>query len=461
MTAQRRLHPIDSDGPGLSRVPPHNLEAEESVLGCCLLSRGALASALEIVTARDFYKPAHGDLFGLMVDLYAKGEPVDAITVGEELRRQGRLDEVGGKPYLFTLVNSVPTPGSVGHYARIVEENATLRRLCDAGSQIAEIGYALPDDVENAVAIAEGIVYDVSRRKSSQELVPLKDSLTENMEVIERLYERGSGITGVPTGFVDLDELTAGLQPSNLIVIAARPSMGKSALALAIAQNAAVETGKPSVIFSLEMSRGELVQRLMCMESRVDSNRMRRGALTDGDWPRLSMALARLAETPLFIDDTPNVTALELRAKARRQASLPAGLGLIVVDYLQLMTPTKRSENRVQEVSEITRSLKILARELDVPVLALSQLSRNVEYRADKRPMLADLRESGSIEQDSDVVIFIYRDEVYDPKSTQRGIAEIAVAKHRGGPTGKVELSFLEHYTKFTNLARGYQSEPR
>ena len=768
-----RLSKITLDGPGPSRVPPHNLEAEESVLGACLLSRQAIATALETVAPEDFYKPAHAEMFKIMLDLYARGEPVDAVTLGEELRRGGNLDEFGGKPYLFTLVNSVPTPGSVGHYARIVQENATLRRLVDASQQISDLAFALPDDVEEAVDQAEDLIYQVTNRRVSEDLAHLKDLLTENMEMVEKLYERGSAITGVATGFSDLDDLTAGLQPSNLIIVAARPSMGKalaldtpiatpagwttmgeievgdevfddqgrvcqvdhvspvytdhdcyevtfddgtvivadgghewpvvvrgetavlttsgmaasahssapgkpgprwhvplaealelpeaplpvdpyvlgcwlggehagnaamatpksdrshfswefqragyrlehpaglpgkahhripvqylrasfkqrlallqgimdmagrlrdapggrvelcllngdvaaqarelvcslghhpgpvrtcsvalkagesaeglrfswtpldpvfrlarkaeplavamagsdsppvsgtrrvvsvtavasvpvrciqvgspshlylagrslipthnSALALSIAQHVAATDHRPVVIFSLEMSKMELVQRLMCSEARVDSNRLRRGALQDSDWPKLSLALGRLAEAPIFIDDTPNATIMEMRAKCRRVAS-KSGLGLVIIDYLQLMAPLRRTDNRVQEVSEISRSLKILARELDVPVIALSQLSRNVEYRADKRPLLADLRESGSIEQDADVVMFIYRDEVYHPDSPQRGIAEIHISKHRSGPIGKVELTFLEHYTKFANLARG------
>jgi replicative DNA helicase len=715
-----RLSKITPDGPGLSRVPPHNLEAEESVLGACLLSRQAIATALETVAAEDFYKPAHAEMFKIMLDLYARGEPVDAVTLGEELRRGGRLDEFGGKPYLFTLVNSVPTPGSVGHYARIVQENATLRRLIDASQQISDLAYALPDDVEEAVDQSEDLIYQVTNRRVSEDLAHLKDLLTENMEMVEKLYERGSAITGVATGFSDLDDLTAGLQPSNLIIVAARPSMGKalaldtpiatpagwttmgeievgdevfddrgrvcsvdhvspvytdhdcyevtfddggvivadgghewpvvvcgepgvlttsdmaasarssaaagsaglpwqvplaealelpeaplpvdpyvlgcwlggehtaktrmaiakadrshfswefqragyrvdkpvalprkarqripaqylrasfkqrlallqgimdtagrvrhdpggtvelcllnrdvlgqarelvcslghrpgpvrkctvalkgggtakgrrfswtpldpvfrlarkadrlardmakanarsdsprvpetrsvvsvvavasvavrciqvgspshlylagrslipthnSALALSIAQHVAATDHRPVVIFSLEMSKMELVQRLMCSEARVDSNRLRRGALQDSDWPKLSLALGRLAEAPIFIDDTPNATIMEMRAKCRRVAS-KSGLGLVIIDYLQLMAPLRRTDNRVQEVSEISRSLKILARELDVPVIALSQLSRNVEYRADKRPLLADLRESGCV----------------------------------------------------------------
>lgn len=923
-----------------SMVPPHNLEAEESVLGACLLSRQAIATALEVLAPDDFYKPAHSEMFEIMLDLYAKGEPLDAVTMGEELKRRGKLEEFGGKPYLFTLVSAVPTPGSVGHYARIVQENATLRRLIDASQQIRDLAFALPDDVEQAVDQSEDLIYQVTNRRSSEDIAHLKDLLTENMELVEKLYERGSAITGVATGFTDLDELTAGLQASNLIIVAARPSMGKalaldtpiatpdgwttmgevgvgdtvfdergrpcqvvavsevyrdhdcyevefddgavlvadaghqwattyprqgqprvvtteqmategltvrlagleqrrwyvrsaealdlpdaeldvdpyllgcrlalgdvetsgmelaeghrpeiaaelellgapaavlqkpasaipveylrasfkqrlallqgvmdvagmvigdagvtvelrldsnalleqvqhlvcslghkpgsirgwaelgageerqgwllrwnppdpvfrldskagrlaqlpegvagvtprrsvvdlrpvppvpvrciqvdspshlylagedlipthnSALALSIAQHVATNDHVPVVYFSLEMSKMELVQRLMCSEARVDSNRLRKGALHDADWPKLSLALGRLAEAPIYIDDTPNATIMEMRAKCRRVAS-KGGLGMVIIDYLQLMAPLKRTDNRVQEVSEISRSLKILARELEVPVIALSQLSRNVEYRADKRPLLADLRESGcvtadtrilradtggevtigelyetgernipvwtmnedlklvhgvmthafssgvqdvfrlrlasgralkatashpiytfdgmkplgqlaygervailgqlpepsqvasrplkapagrhgtllespevtdlaecdiawdrvvskeplgpcpvfdatvldthnfvanqtiisnSIEQDADVVMFIYRDEVYHPDSPQRGIAELSISKHRSGPIGKVELTFLEHYTKFANLARG------
>ena len=398
-----RLSKIVTEVSAPGRVPPHNLEAEESVLGACLLSRSAIATALETVVAEDFYKPAHTEMFAIMLDLYARGEPIDAVTMGEELRRQGRLEEYGGKPYLFTLVNAVPSPGSVGHYARIVSENATLRRLIEASQSISDIAYALPDDVEEAVDQAEDLVYQVTNRRVSEDLAHLKDLLTENMEMVEKLYERGSAITGVATGFTDLDDLTAGLQPSNLVIVAARPSMGKSSLALSIAQHVATAEHLPVVIFSLEMSKMELVQRLMCAEARVDSNRLRKGALQDTDWPKLSLALGRLAEAPIFIDDTPNATIMEMRAKCRRIAS-KQGLGLVIIDYLQLMAPLKRTDNRVQEVSEISRSLKILARELDVPVMALSQLSRNVEYRADKRPLLADLRESGCVTADTRIL---------------------------------------------------------
>lgn len=391
-TTQRNMR--TADGP--SRVPPHNLEAEESVLGACLLSREAIASALEILSAEDFYKPAHAEIFNSILQLYGKGEPVDAITLSEELARRGSLDQIGDKPYIHTLLQTVPTPGSATHYARIVEEHALLRRLISASHEISDMAFSMPEEVEETIDQAEDLIYQVSRRRVSADFVALKDLLTENMEMVEKLYERGSSITGLPTGFTELDEITAGLQNSNLIIVAARPAMGKSSWALTVAQHLAVNEQVPCVIFSLEMSKMELVQRMMCAEARVDSSRLRRGNLKDSDWPALSHALGRLAEAPVFIDDTPNVTVMEMRAKCRRLKS-KHGLGLVIVDYLQLMQSLKRSENRVQEVSEISRSLKILARELDIPVIAVSQLSRNVEYRSDKRPLLADLRESGCL----------------------------------------------------------------
>ena len=448
--------PVSLEGAGAAHVPPYNLEAEESVLGACLLSREAMANVLEVIRSDDFYKPAHTEMFNAMLELYGRGEPIDAVTLAEELRRRGTLEPLGGKPYIFTLVQTVPTAGSAIHYARIVEENALLRRLIDAAHNISEVAYAVPEDVEGAIDYSEDLIYKVAQRRDSQDFQPLRDLLTENMEIVEKLYEKGSSITGLPSGFTELDNITAGLQSSNLVVIAARPAMGKSAFAVSIAQHVAVDQNTPVVIFSLEMSKSELVQRLMCSEARVDSNRLRRGQLQDADWPKLSHALGRLAEAPIFIDDSASVTIMEMRAKCRRLKA-KHGLGLVIVDYLQLMQPAtanRRGDNRVQEVADISRSLKILARELDLPVIAVSQLSRNVEHRTDKRPMLADLRDSGSIEQDADIVIFIYRDEVYNPDSPQKGIAEIHIAKHRSGPIGKVDLAFLQHYTKFANLAR-------
>jgi replicative DNA helicase len=450
-----RLNTRPAEAGFAGHVPPYNLEAEESVLGACLLSREAMANVLEVVRADDFYKPAHTEMFNAMLELYGRGEPIDAVTLAEELRRRGTLEPLGGKSYIFTLVQTVPTAGSAVHYAKIVEENALLRRLIDAAHNISEMAYAVPEDVENAIDYSEDLIYKVSQRRDNQDFQPLRELLTENMEVVEKLYERGSSITGLPTGFTELDNITAGFQPSNLIVIAARPAMGKSALAVSIAQHVAVEQNTPVVIFSLEMSKMELTQRLMCAEARVDSNRLRRGQLQDADWPKLSHALGRLAEAPIFIDDTASVSIMEMRAKCRRLKA-KHGLGLVIVDYLQLMQPTSRSrgDNRVQEIGDISRSLKILARELELPVIAVSQLSRNVEHRTDKRPMLADLRDSGSIEQDADIVMFIYRDEVYNPDSPQKGIAEVIVSKHRSGPIGKIDLAFLAHYTKFANLAR-------
>ncbi|MGH2812199.1 MAG: replicative DNA helicase, partial [Actinomycetota bacterium] len=369
------------------RVPPHNLEAEESVLGACLLSREAIANVVEVVSPDDFYKPAHGEIFHSILGLYGRGEPVDAVTLSEDLRRLGIFESIGGAPYVHTLVSGVPTAGSAAHYARIVEEHALLRRLIEAAHSISEMAFAVPEEVSEAVDQAENLIYQVSRRRISEDFRELKELLTDHMELIEKLYEKGSSITGLATGFAELDKVTAGFQPSNLIIVAARPSMGKSSWAVTVAQHVAVNEQVPVVIFSLEMSKMELVQRLMCAEAHVDSNRLRRGALHDSDWPKLSLALGRLAEAPIFIDDTANLSIMEMRAKCRRLQT-KHGLGLVIVDYLQLMQPLRRTDNRVQEVSEISRSLKILARELEVPVIAVSQLSRNVEYRSDKRPLL-------------------------------------------------------------------------
>ncbi|MCA1708805.1 MAG: replicative DNA helicase, partial [Actinobacteria bacterium] len=335
-----------------------------------------------------------------------------------------------------------------------VEEHALLRRLIEASHTIEELAFSVPESVGDAVDQAENLVYQVSRRRISDDFKALRELLAENMEMVERLYEKGSSITGLASGFTEFDKITAGFQPSNLIIVAARPSMGKSSWAVSVAQHVAVQQKVPVVIFSLEMSTMELVQRLMCSEAHVDSNRLRRGALQDSDWPKISHALGRLGEAPIYIDDTAHMSIMEMRAKCRRLQS-KHGLGLVIVDYLQLMQPTRHTDNRVHEVSEISRSLKILARDLEVPVMAISQLSRNLEHRPDKRPILADLRDSGALEQDSDLVVFIYRDEVYNPDSPQKGIAEVNIAKHRNGPIGKVELTFLEHYTKFANLARG------
>ncbi len=447
-TSPRRLQPV------AGRVPPHNLDAEESLLGAMLLSRDAIAEAVECCTAEDFYKPAHAHVFSAVTSLYARGEPADPVTVAEELRRTGALEAVGDQSILLTLQVNTPSTANAGHYARIVEEHALLRRLVRVAGEIAELGYSVPEDVGMAVDRAESMVFEVAQRRVVDTMSPLRELLAQSLDHLEQLFERGEAITGVPTGYADLDERLAGLQPSNLVVVGARPAMGKTSFALGIVEHAAVKARVPVLLFSLEMSHLELTQRLLCSEARVDATRMRNGRLLESDWPKISDAIGRLGDAPIYIDDNPNQTVMDIRAKARRLKSRE-GLGLVVVDYLQLMTGRHTTENRQVEISEISRGLKVLARELSVPVIALSQLSRNLEMRADKRPVLADLRESGAIEQDADVVLFIYRDEVYNPESADRGSAEIIIAKHRNGPTGVTQLAFVDHHTRFANMARG------
>ncbi|HEX9530684.1 MAG TPA: replicative DNA helicase [Acidimicrobiales bacterium] len=438
---------------GVGRVPPHNLQAEESLLGAMLLSRDAIASAVEVVSADDFYKPAHGHVFDAVTSLYGQGEPADPVTVADELRRADLLDAIGGPATLISLQSNTPATSNAGRYARIVEEHALLRRLIGVANEIAELGYGVPEDVTSAVDRAEAMVYEVAQRRVTDTLSPIRELLHASLDRLEALFERGETITGVATGYTDLDERLAGLQPSNLVIVGARPGAGKTSFALGMVAHAAMEGNVPTLMFSLEMSHLELTQRLLCAEARVDATRMRNGRLLDSDWPKISHAIGRLGEAPIFIDDNPNITVMDIRAKARRLKSRE-GLGLVVVDYLQLMSGRSTAENRQVEVSEISRGLKILARELNLPVVALSQLSRNLESRSDKRPVLADLRESGSLEQDADVVMFIYRDELYNPDSADRGTAELIVAKHRNGPTGVAQLAFLDHYTRFANMAR-------
>lgn len=433
-------------------VPPHNLEAEESVLGACLLSKEAAGLVVDQLDVADFYKPANGQVFEAIAEVYARGEAIDQVTVADELQRRGRLEEIGGRPFLFTLIHQVPTAGSAAHYANIVTESAVLRRLIQAGDGISKLGYSYPENLEQAIGQAQDSVFALSERRTNKDFRPLGDVLSDSMEIVERLYQNGSAVTGLPTGFKDLDDITAGLHPASLVMVAARPGHGKSSLALGIAHQVAVELGRPVAFFSLEMSEIEVAQRLICMEAKIDSNSMRRGALSDSDWTRISESLGKLADAPLHIADTPHLTIMEMRAKCRR-IQARGELALVVVDYLQLMMALRRSENRVQEVSEISRSLKILARELNVPIVALSQLSRGVETRVDKRPMLADLRDSGSLEADADVVLFIYRDELYNRDTSERGVAEIQIAKHRNGPLGRVKLAFLDRYASFASLA--------
>jgi len=448
----RRLIPATGGGsPG--RIPPHNLDAEESLLGAMLLSRDAIATAMEKCSADDFYKQSHGLIFGAITSLFSQGEPADWVTVTEELRRRGALESIGDPSVFVSLQANTPSPGNAEYYASIIEELALLRRLLTVAGEITELGYSVPDDVANVLDRAEQLVFDVAQRRVVDSMTPIRELLGQSLDHLQQLFDRDETITGLATGYADLDEQLAGLQPSNLVVVGARPAMGKTSFALGMVAHAGIELNQPVLLFSLEMSHLELTQRLLCSEARVDANRMRTGKLHEADWPKIGNAISRMSEAPIFIDDNPNLTVMDIRARARRLKSRE-GLGLVVVDYLQLMTGRHGAESRQVEVSEISRGLKILARELEVPVVALSQLSRTLESRQDKRPILADLRESGSIEQDADVVLFIYRDEIYNPESADRGSAEIIVAKHRNGPTGVTRLAFLDHHTRFANMAR-------
>lgn len=437
-----------------SRVPPHNLEAEASLLGAMLLTTDAIVDASQIVEGANFYKPVHQSIFEAVRSLYDRGEAVDVITVSDELARAGVDPAVAGTGALMALSAGTPAATNAGHYARIVYDHAVLRKLITTAHDIAEIGYAQPDDVTKAVDEAETLMFNIAQGRVSDSLAFMHDLLGETLDDIEQLYDRGDAITGTPTGFVDLDRLTAGLQPNNLIVVGARPAMGKTSFALGMVAHAAMVERRPVLLFSLEMSKLELSKRLLCSEAKVDASSIRNGRLKDDDWTKLAQAMGRLGDAQLWIDDDPNITVMDIRAKARRLKSRVGDIGMIVIDYLQLMTGRSSAENRQVEVSEISRGLKILARELECPVIALSQLSRGLEQRTDKRPMLADLRESGAIEQDADVVMFLYRDDVYNADSADMGQAEVIIAKHRAGPTGVVRLAWLPHYTRFANMAR-------
>jgi len=435
-------------------VPPNNLEAEESLLGSMLLSTDATAAAIEICTAADFYKPAHGHIFGAIVALFERGEPVDAVTVADELQRSSLLEAIGDPALLVSLQANTPSVANAVHYARIVEEHSLLRRLVGVAAEIAEIGYSVPEDVTGAVDEAERMVFDLSQRRTTDTIEALRDLIGPSLDRIEELAQRSSRITGIATGYTDLDEILAGLQPSSLTIVGARPAMGKTSFALGMLSHVGVVLRRPALLFSLEMGHLELTQRMLASEARVDAQRMRTGHLHEADWAKVGTAVSRLSDATIFIDDNPNLTVMDIRARARRLRKSEGDLGLVVVDYLQLMTGRARAENRQVEVAEISRGLKILARELGCPVVALSQLSRGLEARQDKRPMLSDLRESGSLEQDADVVLFIFREEQYDPDTPidRRGMAEIIVAKHRNGPTGSAHLVFLNQYARFDNM---------
>ncbi len=436
----------------LERIPPQNLEAEECVLGSILIEESSINKVLEILQVSDFYKDAHQKVFRSMIALFEKGEAIDIITVTDCLKKMGYLEEVGGPLFIASLCEKVPTASNVTYYAKIVKEKAILRKLLEISTEIASEVYEREGDAEEFLDYAERRIFEISQYRIRPSWFHLKDILKDTFRTIEKLYSRKELVTGISTGFIELDRLTSGLQPSDFIIIAARPSMGKTSLALDIAQHAAIDQGIPVGFFSLEMSKEQLTLRMLCARSRVEMHRVRSGYLIDSDWPKLTRAAGLLTEAPFVIDDSPSLSVLELRAKARRLKS-EMNIGLLVVDYLQLMKGSTRADTREQEISEISRSLKSLSKELNIPVIALSQLSRKVEQRHGNRPQLADLRESGAIEQDADLIMFIYRDEVYNPDTSEKGIAEIIIGKQRNGPTGTVKLAFLDKYTTFENLA--------
>ncbi|MBO7747079.1 replicative DNA helicase [Paenibacillus sp. MWE-103] len=439
------------------RVPPQNMEAEQAVLGAVLLQTEALITAMERLRSEDFYLPSHQLIYEAMVDLGENNQPIDLVTLTAYLQDRQQLEEIGGVSYLAKLGNAVPTAANVDYYAQIVEEKSMLRRLIRTATNIVSDGYAAADDVGLMLSDAEARIMELSNRRSSSGFISIRDVLMEVFERVEHLYSNKGGSTGIPSGFSDLDKMTSGFQRNDLIIVAARPSVGKTAFALNIAQNVGVRSRETVAIFSLEMSAAQLVQRMICAESNVDAGRMRTGYLEGDDWEKLTMAIGSLSEAQIYIDDTPGITVADIRAKCRRLKK-ERGLGMILIDYLQLIQGRgKAGENRQQEVSEISRTLKQIARELEVPVIALSQLSRGVEQRQDKRPMMSDLRESGSIEQDADIVAFLYRDDYYDKESEKKNIIEIIIAKQRNGPVGTVELAFLKNFNKFVGLDRTHQ----
>jgi len=441
--------------PSMYKLPPQNLEAEQSILGSILLENGAISAAQEIIGKDDFYSEAHRKIYATIEELSEKNEPVDLITLSNALKNRSLLDSVGGTAYLASLVDNVPTAANVANYSRIVKEKSILRGLIGSATEIVNSCYESGSDVDQVLDSAEHRIFEISENKVRQSFSPMRDVVKATFKSIENLFNRKELITGVPTGFEKIDDMTSGLQNSDLIIVAGRPSMGKTAFALSIAQNAALDAQIPVAIFSLEMSKEQLAFRLLASEARVDSQRMRKGFLGETDWPKLTEAAGRLSEAPMYIDDTPAISVLEMKAKSRRLKA-DKGLGLIVVDYIQLMRGSNATrDSREQEISEISRSLKSLAKELQLPVIALSQLNRKVEDRPNRRPQMADLRESGAIEQDADVIAFIYRDEVYNKAddNPEKGKAEIIIGKQRNGPTGTVKLAFLNQFTAFENLA--------
>ena len=440
----------------LGKVPPHDIEAEQAVLGSMLTDKDAVIAAMEVLKPESFYREDDKAIYEAMQNLYNRAEPIDLITLKNELETMSKLEQVGGLEYLANLPEKAPTSANVQKYISIVEEKSMLRSLIKTANEIIDLGYSQSEEVEDIMDHAEKKIFDIMQKKNQKGYTPIKDVLVESFTKLEELYNRKQHITGVPTGFTDLDYRTAGLHGSELILLAARPAMGKTAFVLNIAANAAIRGKTGVAIFSLEMSKDQLVNRMLCSEAMVDSNKMRTGKLEEDDWAKLASAIGPLSESNIYIDDTPGITVMEIRTKCRK-LKLEKNIGLVIIDYLQLITGnSKRGGSREQEISEISRSLKILAKELNVPVIALSQLSRAVEQRPDHRPMLSDLRESGAIEQDADIVMFLYRDDVYNKESEKKDIAEVIIAKQRGGSTGTVDLLWMGTYTKFVNLETRY-----
>ena len=436
-------------------VPPHDDAAELAVLGAMFLDREAASLALEMLTGEDFYRPDHRQVFEAAEELYHSGVPIDMITVKNKLEEKQVFEQIGGLPFLANISTSVGSSANMRHYAAIVEEKSVLRRLIRTANNISQMSYEGKTDVNAIMDTAEKGIFDIMQNRHSDQFHHIRDIAVDSIEKIEDIYLSKGKLTGVPTGFVDFDQKTAGLQKSDLILLAARPSMGKTAFALNIIQNAAIRSNVPTAVFSLEMSREQLVNRMLCSEAMLDAQRLRTGELTDSDWADLIQAMGPLSQAPIYIDDTPGVTPMEVRSKCRR-LKVEKGLGLIVIDYLQLMSGNSRNDSRQQEISEISRALKAIAREMEAPVIALSQLSRACEQRADHRPMLSDLRESGAIEQDADVVAFLYRDEYYFPDTEKKNQAELIIAKQRNGPTGTVDLTWMGQYTKFGNFLKKF-----
>ncbi len=440
----------------LGKVPPHDEDAEQAVLGSMLTDNDAVMAAVEVLKEDAFYREDNKVIYQAILNLYSKSEPIDIITLKDELESMGKFEQVGGFEYLASLPDKVPTTANVQKYIKIVEEKSVLRNLIKTANEIIELGYNPTEDVEDIMDGAEKKIFDIMQSKNTKSYTPIKDVLVESFTNLEKLYNQKQHVTGVPTQFYDLDDKTAGLHGSELILVAARPAMGKTAFALNIATNAALRANVPVAIFSLEMSKDQLVNRMLCSEAMVDSNKVRTGKLDEEDWTKLAEAIGPLSEAGVYIDDTPGISVMEIRTKCRK-LKMEKNIGLVVIDYLQLISGSnKRNGSREQEISEISRSLKVLAKELNVPVIALSQLSRAVEQRDDHRPMLSDLRESGAIEQDADIVMFLYRDDYYNKESAEKDIAEVIIAKQRGGSTGTVKLYWMGNYTKFVNIERRF-----